>query len=175
MPVPSTAFDVDRNRKSVCQLLPVVGGSAFGANQPGGLIGPVVLAVARCQPTSAAISVTYRLVSDSGVTRAHPSRPRCRVASQVSVPIEAGAGEECQFDFSDRSVRGASSVSVTPSGALEPTKPRLLALPDAADGPRMKPGHEVWRRRPDSNRGTGLCRPLPKPLGHAAVTVGRSA
>ncbi len=25
-----------------------------------------------------------------------------------------------------------------------------------------------WRRRPDSNRGTGLCRPLPKPLGHAA-------
>ncbi len=31
------------------------------------------------------------------------------------------------------------------------------------------------RRRPDSNRGTGLCRPLPKPLGHAAVTAGRSA
>jgi hypothetical protein len=32
-----------------------------------------------------------------------------------------------------------------------------------------------WRRRPDSNRGTGLCRPLPKPLGHAAVRAGRSA
>ncbi len=25
-----------------------------------------------------------------------------------------------------------------------------------------------WRRRPESNWGTGLCRPLPKPLGHAA-------
>src|SRR5690349_18666637 len=27
-----------------------------------------------------------------------------------------------------------------------------------------------WRRRPESNRCTGLCRPLPKPLGHAART-----
>src|SRR4051794_22299012 len=27
-----------------------------------------------------------------------------------------------------------------------------------------------WRRRPESNRCTGLCRPLPKPLGHAAGT-----
>ena len=26
-----------------------------------------------------------------------------------------------------------------------------------------------WRRRPESNRCTGLCRPLPKPLGHAAT------
>lgn len=26
-----------------------------------------------------------------------------------------------------------------------------------------------WRRRAESNRRTGLCRPLPKPLGHAAV------
>ncbi len=26
----------------------------------------------------------------------------------------------------------------------------------------------IWRRRPESNRCTGLCRPLPKPLGHAA-------
>ena len=25
-----------------------------------------------------------------------------------------------------------------------------------------------WRRRAESNRRTGLCRPLPKPLGHAA-------
>jgi hypothetical protein len=27
-----------------------------------------------------------------------------------------------------------------------------------------------WRRRRESNPGTGLCRPLPKPLGHAAAT-----
>ncbi len=26
-----------------------------------------------------------------------------------------------------------------------------------------------WRRRAESNRCAGLCRPLPKPLGHAAV------
>src|SRR5579871_1156751 len=26
----------------------------------------------------------------------------------------------------------------------------------------------IGRRRPESNRCTGLCRPLPKPLGHAA-------
>ena len=32
-----------------------------------------------------------------------------------------------------------------------------------------------WRRRSESNRRTGLCRPLPKPLGHAAVRAGRSA
>jgi len=34
-------------------------------------------------------------------------------------------------------------------------------------------GHSLYqdkykRRRPDSNWGTGLCRPLPQPLGHAA-------
>ena len=28
----------------------------------------------------------------------------------------------------------------------------------------------AWRRRRESNPGTGLCRPLPKPLGHAAST-----
>ena len=27
---------------------------------------------------------------------------------------------------------------------------------------------ESWRRRRESNPGTGLCRPLPKPLGHVA-------
>jgi hypothetical protein len=32
-------------------------------------------------------------------------------------------------------------------------------------------GPEPWRRRPESNRCTGLCRPLPKPLGHAAQRV----
>ena len=32
--------------------------------------------------------------------------PRFRVAPQVSVPIETAPGEECQFDFSDCSVRG---------------------------------------------------------------------
>src|ERR1700722_18221437 len=29
---------------------------------------------------------------------------------------------------------------------------------------------QPWRRRAESNRRTGLCRPLPKPLGHAAVS-----
>ena len=29
-----------------------------------------------------------------------------------------------------------------------------------------------WRRRAESNRRTGLCRPLPKPLGHAAKAPG---
>ena len=37
----------------------------------------------------------------------------------------------------------------------------------------VRPMDLTWRRRPDSNRGTGLCRPLPKPLGHAAVRAGR--
>ena len=27
----------------------------------------------------------------------------------------------------------------------------------------------MWRPRAESNRRTGLCRPLPKPLGHAAT------
>ena len=35
-------------------------------------------------------------------------------------------------------------------------------------GDRAGQGIVLWRRRAESNRRTGLCRPLPKPLGHAA-------
>ncbi len=34
---------------------------------------------------------------------------------------------------------------------------------------RVSPGTTTKRRRAESNRRTGLCRPLPKPLGHAAA------
>jgi hypothetical protein len=47
----------------------------------------------------------------------------------------------------------------------------LSTLPsaDCPDRPEPRPGRPVVsRRRRESNPGTGLCRPLPQPLGHAA-------
>src|ERR1022692_1028840 len=38
--------------------------------------------------------------------------------------------------------------------------------------PRTRREWDCWRRRAESNRRTGLCRPLPKPLGHAALAPG---
>jgi transposase len=52
----------------------------------------------------------FEIARAEGFTGSYPSvvrqvrsvrGPRFRVAPQVSVPIETGPGEECQFDFSD--------------------------------------------------------------------------
>ena len=67
-----------------------------------------------------------------------------------------------------------AEVRAAESRVVEATVPLHAVRP----GPgKQKTGHRwrPWRRRPDSNRGTGLCRPLPKPLGHAALLAGRSA
>ena len=42
----------------------------------------------------------------------------------------------------------------------------LLGAPRSSP---VYPAAEKWRRRRESNPCTGLCRPLPKPLGHSAV------
>ncbi len=47
-----------------------------------------------------------------------------------------------------------------------PTDPTARALTPAEEGGSGDAC--IWRRRAESNRRTGLCRPLPKPLGHAA-------
>lgn len=67
-------------------------------------------------PPSRLLSTSvYEIISAEGYTGSYPSvvrhvrarrGPRFRVAPQVSVPIETGPGEECQFDFSDCSARG---------------------------------------------------------------------
>jgi hypothetical protein len=56
--------------------------------------------------------------------------------------------------------------SVTP--ALSTLVTRAFAdLPSECGGYALT-RENIWRRRAESNRRTGLCRPLPKPLGHAA-------
>jgi transposase len=67
-------------------------------------------------PPSKLLSTSvFEIISAEGFTGSYPSvvrqvrarrGPRFRVAPQVSVPIETGPGEECQFDFSDCSERG---------------------------------------------------------------------
>ncbi len=66
-------------------------------------------------PSKLLATSVYEIVSAEGYTGSYPSvvrhvrarrGPRFRVAPQVSVPIETGPAEECQFDFSDCSERG---------------------------------------------------------------------
>jgi hypothetical protein len=69
-----------------------------------------------------------------------------------------------------------SPAELTPRGRASYPRPPPRRFPsktslcDAAEG---NVGLS-WRRRAESNRCAGLCRPLPKPLGHAAsVSSGR--
>jgi transposase len=69
-------------------------------------------------PPSKLLSTSvFEIVKAEGYPGSYPSvvrhvrerrGPRFRVAPQVSVPIETKPGEECQFDFSDCSLRGRS-------------------------------------------------------------------
>jgi len=66
-------------------------------------------------PSKLLATSVFEIICAEGYPGSHPSvvrsvrarrGPRFRVASQVSVPIETGPGEESQFDFSDCSECG---------------------------------------------------------------------
>jgi transposase len=66
-------------------------------------------------PSKLLATSVFEIVTAEGFCGSYPSivrhvrarrGPRFRAAPQVSVPIETGPGEECQFDFSDCSERG---------------------------------------------------------------------
>jgi transposase len=68
-------------------------------------------------PSRLLASSVFEIITAEGFSGSYPSvvravrdrrGPRFRAAPQVSVPIETGPGEECQFDFSDCSARGAA-------------------------------------------------------------------
>ena len=67
-------------------------------------------------PSKLLATSVFEIIRAEGFAGSYPSvvrfvrdrrGPRFRVAPQVSVPIETGPGEECQFDFSDCSERGS--------------------------------------------------------------------